>query len=209
MRAQNIHVVSELEDFNNISLERAHGEYIVLINDFLILNPVALKTVYNHIYNGFFDIISVKLNQLEDALNIKQSLKKSCTAELVKYDYIDFNISNKFIKRAYLNKKRFKFTSDLKKDIKTIYEGAKYKNMDGNLLFGHGIVTSSYKKLPQSVYVFKSLEKTVKLIHIIGMYAKFFKIKTNINMYNQGYLVAVFYIISSIKERFTEIRNRF
>jgi CDP-ribitol ribitolphosphotransferase / teichoic acid ribitol-phosphate polymerase len=208
IEAENLHIIPEIEDFNNISLERALGEYIIHINDFIILNPNALKTVYNHIYNGFFDVISVKLNQLEDTLNIKKSLKKTCTAELVKYDYIDFNINNKFIKKAYLNKKQFKFTSDLKKDIKTIYEGAKYKNIGGYLLFGQRIVTSNYKKLPQSVYLYELLGKTVKLVSVIGIYTKFFKIKTNNNMYNQGYLVAIFYIISSIKERFTEIRNR-
>lgn len=207
-KAKNLHIIQEIEDFNNISLERSRGEYIILINDFIILNPNALRTLYIHIYNGFFDVISVKINNLKDILNIKESLKKSNATKSDNYDYFDFNIGNKFIKRAYLTKKQFIFTQDLIADIKTIYGNGKYKNIDGNLLFGKKIVTSIHGKLPKRVHLFKLLEKNYRLIEMIRIYMKFFKIKTNIKMYNQGYLVAIFYIISAVKYRFTEIRNK-
>lgn len=214
LNAENLHTINPVNDsFKNCALNESKGKYVLFVNEPILFDPKTFKTFYYNIYDGFFDAVSVKINHLKNSLNLQDLVEKISEFNgSSHYDYLDLCLSNKLIKKDYLITKKFSFTGNNENIIKKIYQNAKFKNIDGNFIFGvenSDIPKFSITPLPKKLSIINYRGKLNKLIKQLNENKEFFKIGTNKMMMKKGFLVSILWIKTSINDRINEIKNIF
>jgi len=125
------------DEWKNMAIEKSKGEYLWFVDDLLILGPSALRNFYNHTHKGQMEMVSSPLSQLGP-----DEVKAYPTQELVflyrntrqpnhrsKFNLLDPYLTNKIIKKDFLKKKQFKFTSDTAFDVHRLYQETKFQKV--------------------------------------------------------------------------------
>lgn len=163
MQRENLQLIDPKgTDFRNFALKGAKGEYILFLDDYIILNPHTLRMLFNSIYDKNYDMVSAKIRRLSDhqisdysSQNLAYSHKNiSLNNRKTIFNYLDLYISNKLIKTDFLNKIKFEFSSDPSADVKKLYDKAKSKKLPQNYIFS----SKNEKELLKSL---KSHDKSI------------------------------------------------
>ncbi|MEN6291514.1 MAG: glycosyltransferase [Methanobacterium sp.] len=156
IKKENLHFIdSKGQNFRNVALKRARGDYIIFVDDYIILNPVAFRTFFNCMYNKNYDMISAKIRRLSNykileytsqelAYSYRNTLMES---RKTKFNYLDLYLNNKVISVDFLKKIRFEFSDDQVCDVKRLYNMAKYKKILDKCIFS----TKNEKELLKSL----------------------------------------------------------
>lgn len=158
IQKENLHFInSKGQNFKNFALKKAKGEYILFTDDYIILNPTALRTFFNSIYNTNYDMISSKIRRLSNykiseytSQELAYSYRNtSIDGRKTKFNYLDLYLNNKFISVDFLRKIKFEFSDDPVLDVKRLYNTTKFKKISEKCIFS----TKNEKELLKSLKI--------------------------------------------------------
>ena len=144
IQKENLHFIdSKGQNFRNIALKMARGDYIIFIDDYIILNPSAFRTFFNCMHNKNYDMISTKIRRLSNYKISEYTSQElvyshrntSMESRKTKFNYLDLYLNNKVISVDFLKKTRFEFSDDPVCDVKRLYATAKYKKIPEKCIF--------------------------------------------------------------------------
>ena len=172
---ENLHFIDPKDNnLKNYAIKKAKGEYISFIEDNVILNPFTLKSYIDAIYNSTYDMVSCKIGKFKDYKssnyysqelvysyrNYTNPNKKSTL------NYLDLGLSNKLIKKAFLNRIKFNFSNDNASDVKKLYDTVKFIKLSKTYVYS----AKDENKLLNS---FKSRNKSIRIkSSILNLFTK-------------------------------------
>lgn len=143
-RYENIHILhSDYKNFKNFALKHSKGKYILFLDDFTILGPNSLRNIINHGRNIDSDMICTSISRLKNknvsnypsqewVYSYRNTLKSNKRSM---FNYLDLYLSNKILKKEFLEEGGFEFSNEPSSDVKKLYDAAKFRKIPGKYLF--------------------------------------------------------------------------
>ena len=186
MGYENFHIIDPLDnDFRKYTIKKAKGEYISFIEDNVILNPLTLKSYFNEIYGTNYDMVSCRIGKFVNykTSDYSQELVFSYSNYITPnkksiFNYLDLTLSNKLIKKAFLNRIKFNFSNDTASDVKRLYDKAKFIKLSKNYVYSakdENKLLSSFKSHHKSIRIKSSfLSLFTKLFYYVLLFRRLF-----------------------------------
>ena len=146
MQKENIHLInSKGENFKNCALNESKGKYFLVIDNFIVLNPITLRTFFYNICNDNLDMVSSIIRRLNNynisdypSQELAYSYRNTVTDNRKsKFNDLDLYLSNKLVKIDFLKKVKFKFSDDSSLDTKRLYDTAKFRKLSENYILSN------------------------------------------------------------------------
>ncbi|MDR0911014.1 MAG: glycosyltransferase, partial [Methanobrevibacter sp.] len=153
-------------EFKNIAIDRAKGDYILFIDDDILLAPKVLLYMFRNIVDSEYDFVVRNMESLveDDISKEDYSINKFSKRDLIysnkKYDQI---ISNKLIKTDFLKENSFKFTEKIAHDIQKLYEIGSYEEFNWFYILS----TNKYLKDPFISVFIDNIDITKKDLNLL------------------------------------------
>ncbi len=173
---ENLHFLKaeDTASFKNLAIHKAKGDYIIFFDDYYVLDPEMLKTMFTQLYNSKFEFVSVKINSIrqkkifqypsQELIYSNKNISKN-KSDLI----VDLYFGNKMMKVKYL-KDNISFTNDPAYDIKCLYDNAKFKIINGKFIFTNkrekDLIKQSYSKKTSLALKTKYLYFKLKLRYL-------------------------------------------
>ena len=221
---ENLHLIDPKDNnFKNYAIKKAKGEYISFIEDNVILNPLTLKSYVDAIYSSMYDMVSCKIGKFTDykssnyysqelVYSYRNYINPNKKSTL---NYLDLGLSNKLIKKAFLNRTKFDFSNDNASDVKRLYDKAKFIKLSKKYVYSskdENQLLNSFKSRNKSIRIKSSilslLTKTIYYIFIFRRLLLRFITDESFNVRVRNYLKNKFFVYYIRMLKFLPLKNR-
>ncbi|MCZ3367107.1 MULTISPECIES: CDP-glycerol glycerophosphotransferase family protein [Methanobacterium] len=131
------------KSFKNNSLTQANGNFILFVEDLVILDPRTLRHMFNAFNDTKINMAAFKISRLHNheildyhSQELAYSYRNTInTSRKSRFNHLDLYLSNKLLEVGFLRKVGFEFSNDSAQDVKRLYEKAKFKKVSKKYIF--------------------------------------------------------------------------